>query len=56
MKKAYINPKAKTIDFSLEQHILQTSTKDTIINNNTEVGAEESLTRGYKGRKDGIWD
>ena len=56
MKKAYINPKAEVIDFALDQHILQTSTKDTIINNNTEVGAKESLTRGYEGQKNGIWD
>ena len=56
MKKTYINPKTEVIDFALEQHILQTSTKDTIIDNKTEVGAGESLTKGYEGRKNGIWD
>lgn len=56
MKKTYCNPKTETIDLVLDQHILLTSTQDTIINNKTEVGAEESLTKGYKGRKNGIWD
>jgi hypothetical protein len=56
MKKTYINPKTEVIDFALEQHILQTSTKDTFIDNKNEVGAEESLTKVYEGRKNGIWD
>lgn len=56
MKKTYCNPKVETIDLVLDQHILLTSTQDTIIDNKTEVGAEESLTKGYEGRKDGIWD
>lgn len=56
MKKTYCNPKTETIDLVLDQHILLTSTQDTIIDNKTEVGAEESLTKGYEGRKNGIWD
>lgn len=58
MKKTYCYPKAETIDLVLDQHILLTSTKDTIIDNKNEneVGAEESLTKGYEGRKNGIWD
>ena len=56
MKKTYCNPKVETIDLVLDQHILLTSTQDTIIDNKTEVGAEESLTKGYEGRKNGIWD
>lgn len=56
MKKTYCNPKTETIDLVLDQHILLTSTKDTIIDNKNAVGAEESLTKGYEGRKNGIWD
>ena len=56
MKKTYCNPKVETIDLVLDQQILLISTQDTIIDNKTEVGAEESLTKGYEGRKDGIWD
>ena len=53
MKKTYCNPKVETIDLVLDQQILLTS---TIIDNKNEVGAEESLTKGYEGRKNGIWD
>lgn len=58
MKKTYCNPKVETIDLVLDQHILLTSTQDTIIDNKSEnaVGAEASLTKGYEGRKNGIWD
>lgn len=56
MKKTYCNPKVETIDLVLDQHILLTSTKDTIIDNKNEVDAEASLTKGYEGRKNGIWD
>jgi hypothetical protein len=56
MKKTYCNPKVETIDLVLDQHILLTSTQDTIIDNKNEVGAGESLTKGYEGRKNGIWD
>jgi hypothetical protein len=58
MKKTYCNPKVETIDLVLDQHILltSTSTKDTIIDNKNEVDAEASLTKGYEGRKNGIWD
>ena len=56
MKKTYCNPKVETIDLVLDQHILLRSTQDTIIDNKTEVGAEESLTKGYESRKDGIWN
>ena len=56
MKKTYCNPKVETIDLVLDQQILLTSTKDTIIDNKNSVGAEESLTKGYEGRKNGIWD
>ena len=58
MKKTYCNPKVETIDLVLDQHILLTSTKDTIIDNKSEnaVGADQSLTKGYEGRKNGIWD
>ena len=56
MKKTYINPKTEVIDFALEQHILQTSTKETIIDNENKADADESLTRKYEGRKNGIWD
>ena len=55
MKKTYCNPKTETIDLALDQQILLTSTK-TFIDNKNEVGAEESLTKGYEGRKNGIWD
>lgn len=58
MKKTYCNPKVETIDLVLDQHILLTSTQDTIIDNKSEnaVGADQSLTKGYEGRKNGIWD
>lgn len=58
MKKTYCNPKVETIDLVLDQHILLRSTQDTIIDNKSEdaVGADQSLTKGYEGRKNGIWD
>ena len=58
MKKTYINPQTEVIDFALEQHILQSSTINSTINNKEDdaVGADESLTRKYEGRKNGIWD
>ena len=55
MKKTYCNPKVETIDLVLDQQILLTS---TFIDNKSEnaVGADQSLTKGYEGRKNGIWD
>lgn len=52
MRKTYSYPQSKTIDFALEQHILLSSNNDTIIDNNTEAGAGESLSK----KRNPIWN
>lgn len=50
--KKYIVPQSKHIEIISEAHILTDSTKDTIIDNNKEAGANESLSK----KRNPIWN
>lgn len=50
--KKYIVPQSKHIEIISEGHILTDSTKGTIIDSNTEVGAGESLSK----KRNPIWN
>ena len=56
MKRTYIAPLLIAIDFAPEGHLLQNSIMETKIDNNNEVGADESLSNKKNQFSPNYWE